>query len=225
MINIGIKRDGSTSTLFTKIDEIITLMINEINSDEIIKRYLTFLTTQPLENKSLDKNGTVLYQYDIPSKLDIPTVKYCISKPTATTKEYRTSEQILYSEPYQDAKITGNYPVLFVHNYSYDCNNIVGSNIYMVDILIPSEYLNVNSVGSPVIESRLHKIMGRIAYLFDKVSLDEVSREYLGDIEFKIVGKSMEEKINKTNDITITTISIETRIINARSDYSNGILR
>ena len=222
---MGIKRDGSASTLFTKIDEIITLMINEINGDEIIKRYLTFLTKQPLENKSVDKNGTILYQYDIPSRLDIPTVKYCVSKPTVTTKEYRTSEQILYSEPYQDSKITGNYPTVFVHNYSYDCNNIIGSNIYMIDILIPSEYLNVNSIGSPIIESRLHKIMGRIAYLFDKVTLDEVSKEYLGDIEFKIVGKPTEEKINKTNDITITTIAIETKLINCRSNNGKGILR
>ena len=222
---MGIKRNGTTSTLFAKIDEIITLMVNEINGDEIIKRYLTFLTTQPMENKSIDKNGTLLYQYDVPSRLDIPSVKYCISKPTATTKEYRSSEQILYSEPYQDEKITGNYPVLFVHNYSYDCNNIIGSNVYMIDILIPSEYLNVNSVGSPIIESRLHKIMGRIAYLFDKVSLDDESREYLGDIEFKIVGKPTEEKINKTNDITITTIPIEVRLVNCRSNNGKGILR
>ena len=220
---MGIKRNGTTSTLFAKIDEIITLMVNEINGDEIIKRYLTFLTTQPMENKSIDKNGTILYQYDVPSRLDIPSVKYCISKSTAITKEYRTSEQILYSEPYQDAKITGNYPTVFVHNYSYDCNNIIGSNVYMIDILIPSEYLNVSSVGSPIIESRLHKIMGRIAYLFDKVSLDDESREYLGDIEFKIVGKPTEEKINKTNDITITTVAIETKVVNCRSDSNKRI--
>ena len=215
---MGIKRNGTTSTLFAKIDEIITLMVNEINGDEIIKRYLTFLTAQPMENKSIDKNGTVLYQYDVPSRLDVPSVKYCISKPTAITKEYRTSEQILYPSPYNADKVTGNYPVLFVHNYSYDCNNIIGSNVYMIDILIPSEYLNVSSVGSPIIESRLHKIMGRIAYLFDKVSLDDESREYLGDIEFKIVGKPTEEKINKTNDITITTIPIEVRLVNCRSN-------
>ena len=220
---MGIKRGNTVSTLFTKIDEIITLMVNEINGDEIIKRYLTFLTTQPMENKSIDKNGTILYQYDVPSRLDVPSVKYCISKPTAITKEYRTSEQILYPSPYNADKVTGNYPVLFVHNYSYDCNNIIGSNVYMIDILIPSEYLNVSSVGSPIIESRLHKIMGRIAYLFDKVSLDDVSREYLGDIEFKIVGKPTEEKINKTNDITITTVAIETKLINCRSDSNKRI--
>ena len=215
---MGIKRNGTTSTLFAKIDEIITLMVNEINGDEIIKRYLTFLTTQPMENKSIDKNGTVLYQYDVPSRLDVPSVKYRVVKtPRVWATDYRTSEQILYPSPYNADKVTGNYPVLFVHNYSYDCNNIIGSNVYMIDILIPSEYLNVNSVGSPIIESRLHKIMGRIAYLFDKVSLDDESREYLGDIEFKIVGKPTEEKINKTNDITITTIAIETKLINCRS--------
>ena len=114
---------------------------------------------------------------------------------------------------------------MFVHNYSYDCRDIIGSNIYMIDILIPSGYLNIQSVGSTLIESRLHKIMERIAYLFDKVSLDDESREYLGDLEFKIVGKPTEEKINKTNDITITTIAIETKLIGVRTNYTEGVLR
>ena len=51
---MGIKRGNTTSTLFTKIDKIITLLVNEINNDEVIKRYLLFLSKQPLETKSIE---------------------------------------------------------------------------------------------------------------------------------------------------------------------------
>ena len=223
---MGIKRGNTTSTLFTKIDEIITLMVNEINGDKELVRLMTFISKNPLADRSVDYNNVKVYQYDIPEKLNVPIIKYSISKPTETTKIYRTSEQILFPYSYNDKKVTGNYPIMFVHNYSYDCNNIIGSNIYCIDLLIPSQYEEIQTIeGSSLVENRLHKIMGRIAYLFDKVNLDDESREYLGDIEFKIVGKPTEEKINKTNDITITTIPIEVRLINCRSNNGKGILK
>lgn len=223
---MGIKRGKTTSTLFTKIDEIITLMVNEINGDKELVRLMTFISKNPLADRSVDYNNVKVYQYDIPEKLNVPIIKYSISKPTETTKIYRTSEQILFPYSYNDKKVTGNYPIMFVHNYSYDCNNIIGSNIYCIDLLIPSQYEEIQTIeGSSLVENRLHKIMGRIAYLFDKVNLDDESREYLGDIEFKIVGKPTEEKINKTNDITITTIAIETKLVNCRSNNGKGILK
>ena len=222
---MGIKRGNTTSTLFNKIDEIITLMVNEINGDEELVRLMTFISKNPLADRSVDYNNVKVYQYDVPKKLNVPIIKYSVVKNSTTlATDYRTSEQILFPYSYNDKKVTGNYPIMFVHNYSYDCNNIIGSNVYCIDLLIPSQYEEIQTVeGSNLVENRLHKIMGRIAYLFDKVSLDDVSREYLGDIEFKIVGKPTEEKINKTNDITITTVAIETKLINCRSDSNKRI--
>ena len=217
---MGIKRGNTTSTLFTKIDKIVTLLVNEINNDEVIKRYLLFLSKQPLETKSIDYNGNILYQNDVPERIDCG-VTYITSKVGVTPVITRTSNQILFAQPYSEEKINSEYCTMFVHNYSYDCRDIVGSNIYMIDILIPSGYLNIQSVGSTLIESRLHKIMERIAYLFDKVETDEESSIDLGNLEFKIIGKPVEEKVNKTNDITIVTIAIETKLIGARKD-NNG---
>jgi hypothetical protein len=67
--------------------------------------------------------------------------------------------------------------------------------------------------------------MERIAYLFDKVETDDISSADLGNLEFRIVGKPTEEKVNKTNDITVTTIAIETKVINARTDSTNGVMK
>ena len=213
---MGLNRGNTTSTLFTKIDKIITLLVNEINNDEIIKKYLVFLTKQPLATRSTDRNNTMIYQSDLPKRID-SKITYITSKEGVTPITTRTSEQILFAASYSYEKINSEYPTLFVHNYSYDCNSIVASNVYMIDILIPSMYINVQSAGSTLIENRLHKIMERIAYLFDKVETDDVSSADLGNLEFRIVGKPTEEKVNKTNDITITTIAIETKLINTRN--------
>jgi hypothetical protein len=221
---MGFKRGNTTSTLFTKIDKIITLLVNEINNDEIIKRYLVFLTKQPLATRSTDNNNTMIYQSDLPKRID-SKITYITSKEGVTPVTTRTSEQILFAESYSYEKINSEYPTLFVHNYSYDCNSIIAPNVYMIDILIPSMYINVQSAGSTLIENRLHKIMERIAYLFDKVETDDISSADLGNLEFRIVGKPTEEKVNKTNDITVTTIAIETKVINARTDSTNGVMK
>lgn len=224
MINIGIKRDGTSSTLFTKIDLINNLLVSEINNDAMLKKFMLFLTKSPLENKSEDYNGNIIYQYDLPNKLT-EKVTYCTSKPTATTKTYRTSEQCLFPYPSESDKITGEYPMMFVYNYAYDMgrtySNPIATNIYKIDILIPLKYMPLYPYG----ESRLHKIMERLAYLFDKVSLDDESKLLMGDLDFRLVNRSIEEKINKTNDIIVTSLYIETQLIGARTDYTEGILR
>ena len=67
---MAIERRNSDSSLFNNVDKIINLFIDEINKDEKIKRYLTFLTKEPLENYSIDNDGTKIYQYDIPKRID-----------------------------------------------------------------------------------------------------------------------------------------------------------
>ena len=219
---MGIKRGNTTSTLFGKIDNLINLFIDEINDDEIIKRYLVFPTKQPLETKSVDYSDNIIYQYDIPKKINCP-IKYCISKPTATTKEYRECDQVLFPYPSEDSKITGVYPMMFVYNYVYSLakyNNLIDTNLFKIDILLPLNYIEIFPYG----ESRLHKIMERLAYLFDRVELDEESQKILGDIKFRLVDNCVEQKINKTNDIITTTLYIESKLIGTRTDDTEGIL-
>ena len=66
---MGIKRGNTTSTLFTKIDEIITLMVNEINADKELVRLMTFISKNPLADRSVDYNNVKVYQYDIPDEV------------------------------------------------------------------------------------------------------------------------------------------------------------
>ena len=79
--------------------------------------------------------------------------------------------------------------------------------------MVPCEYLEIEPYG----ESRIHKIMERVAYLFINVGLDKESQLELGDIKFQVKGRVEESRINKTNYISIVTIPIETKYINSRT--------
>lgn len=216
---MGLVRNGSKATSFVKIDKIINLMVNELNNDEELKRYLLFLTKQPLENYSVDNNGTKIYQYDIPKDLTKEN-KYCISKPNSSNPQYRTSPRLIVPYLYEENKITSENPMMFIHNSSYSCNDLVSSNIYGIDILVPSDYIKIQSDGENYYENRLHKIMERIADIFDDTYTDKETSKEIGDLKFELIGVVYEERVGKSNDITISTINIRTTVINTR--MNNG---
>lgn len=218
---MGFNRGNTTSTLFNKMDRVLNLIVEAINGDEETKRLLLFLTTQPLATKSVDYNNNVLYQNDVPIKLTCP-VSYKVSKDGVLPVVPRTSDQILFPYPSEDSKITSNYCTMFVYNWIYSIGSkLIDTERFKIDILIPLAYLPLHPYG----ENRLHKIMERLAYLFDKVELDDESKAELGDLKFQLVGNCVEEKINKTNDIIITSLYVETQLVGARTDYTEGILR
>ena len=84
---------------------------------------------------------------------------------------------------------------------------------FMGELNAMCEYLEIEPYG----ESRIHKIMERVAYLFNNVGLDKESQLDLGDIKFQVKGRVEEGRINKTNYISIVTIPIETKYINSRT--------
>lgn len=216
---MGLVRYNSKSTVFTKIDKIVNLMVNELNNDEELKRYLLFLTKQPLENYSIDNNGTKIYQYDIPKDLTKEN-KYCISKPNSSNPKYRTSPRVIIPYLYEEEKVTSENPMMFVHNSSYSCNDLVDSNVYSIDILVPSDYIEIQANGENYYENRLHKIMERVADIFDDTYTDKETSKEIGDLKFELIGVVYEERIGKSNDITISTINIRTSVINTR--MNNG---
>lgn len=217
---MGFKRGNTTSTLFGKIDKVLKLLVDEIDSDQELKRYFSYLSYEPLKSRSTDMNNQLMYQRDIttsmlnPQKIDVSKIGTL-----EANKKYIELPQILFPQPYAEEKISQNYCTLFVHNWKYSCDDIIGRNIYSIDILVPSTYILLK----PQSDSRLHKIMERLAYLFDKVELDDESAKDLGNLEFRIIGTPTESKVNKTNDITIISIDIETRVVNCRTDSNKRI--
>ncbi|WP_252251348.1 hypothetical protein [Clostridium sp. VAP52] len=220
---MGLIRYDTVSTKFQKIDPIINLLVTEMNNDQELKRLCTYLTYQPLADKSTDMNGNVIYQRDITSSM-LKEQKICVSK--TTDKNDKAYKEIIIPKiviPYcfnstKDDDILTEQVSLFVHNFRNDLDSQIGANDFVIDVLVPSKYQELKPYGV----NRLHEILKRIAYLFDNVETDSESSDTLGDITFNVVGRPVEQRINKTNEITIYSVIVRTKLINARGNgYGN----
>ncbi|MBN1075961.1 hypothetical protein DVV91_16695 [Clostridium botulinum] len=215
---MGLIRHDTVSTKFQKIDDIINLLVTEMDNDQELKRLCTYLTYQPLSDKSTDMSGNVIYQRDIITSM-LKEQKICVSKSidkmNMLYKEMKVP-QILVPYCFQEDKILKEQVSLFVHNFRNDLDSQIGANDFVIDVLVPSKYQELKPYGV----NRLHEILKRLSYLFDYVETDDESSETLGNITFNVVGRPVEQRINKTNEITIYSVIVRTKLINARgNDY------
>ncbi|WP_252241670.1 hypothetical protein [Clostridium sp. ZBS18] len=211
---MGLTRNDTVSTKFQKIDSIINLLVTEMDNDPELKKICTYLTYQPLASKSTDMSGNVIYQRDITTSM-LKEQKICVSKTTDNTDaSYKEIivPQILVPYCFQEDKLLVEQVSLFIHNFRNDLDSQIGANDFVIDVLVPSKYQELKPYGV----NRLHEILKRLAYLFDNVETDKESSEELGNIKFDIVGRPIEQRINKTNEITIYSVIVRTKLINAR---------
>lgn len=208
---MGLIKEEGKSNLFSTLDEISNLMVKEIDNDQEIKRLLFYLTGSPLASQGRDNSGELFYQRNTTLSLTKPQ-KIDVSKNKDKSKIIET-QKILYNTAWQNEKISEEYPIMFVHSYQ-DEVDLVGENIFMIDILIPIGYDSLKD-GT----TRLHRLMQRIADIFHNAVADEESAKLIGDCKFKISNRFSirEEKIVKSKDILACTIPISVTCVNARS--------
>ena len=92
---MGILKNNTHSTIFSFINEIVKLMVKEIDNDNELKRYLTYLTAQPLEDRSSNAKGKIIYQRDIKDSITKP-IKICVDKNETDKKNFIEYSTILY---------------------------------------------------------------------------------------------------------------------------------
>ncbi|MBY6838838.1 hypothetical protein [Clostridium botulinum] len=205
---MGLIRHDTVSTKFQKIDSIINLLVTEMDNDQELKRLCTYLTDQPLKDKSVDMDKNIIIQKDILASMLKEQIVY-------TEKNgKKVIPQILIPYCYQEAKVNQECVTIFVYNDKNDLDNKIGINDFNIDVLVPAKYQELNPYGI----NRIHEILKRISYLFDNVQTDKESSEILGNITFNLAGIGREGRINKTNEMTIYSVIVRTKLINARGN-------
>ena len=135
---MGILKNNTHSTIFSFINEIVKLMVIEIDNDNELKRYLTYLTAQPLEDRSSNAKGKIIYQRDIKDSITKP-IKICVDKNETDKKNFIEYSTILYNMPYTFEKINTEYCTCFVY-WNKCTTNVVSRQIFTIDVLVPSIY-------------------------------------------------------------------------------------
>lgn len=190
------------SNKLRKITPLKNYIVDKIDENQNIKRLCRYLTKAPLEQISYDLNGKIVTQNDLNNSLKFITdeVNTCKNK-------------IIIPFMFNDNQENMDEQVfIFVHGYSNDFNDTTGKNIFMIDILCPIVYNELDTYGS----ERIYEIAAEIIGIFDEEYVEEEYHELIGCYQFFINGKGNEWRVSNNNNVVAYSFPISVNIVNSK---------
>ena len=193
--NFNDKREKHGNKL-RKVNFLTNFMMNKIDNNQEIKRFVLYGTNNPLGNKSCDLNKNLITQPDITKSL--------------------LDENVLFNNPFNE-NILDKEKVCYIFVYPYSANykkNDIGDLEFVVNILSPSEYNNLTRG-----DKRIFEISYRIEDLLDQyvIKSDEGNLE-IGNVMFELTASSY-TRLSKVTSIENLALKFKVRISTMRNDY------
>ena len=194
-INFNDKREKHGNKL-RKVNFLTNYIVNKIDENQEIKRFVLYGTNNPLGNKSCDLNKNLITQPDITKSL--------------------LDENVLFNNPFNES-ILDEEKVCYIFVYPYSANykkNDIGDLEFVVNILSPSEYNNLTRG-----DKRIFEISYRIEDLLDQyvIKSDEGNLE-IGNVMFELTASSY-TRLSKVTSIENLALKFKVRISTMRNDY------
>ena len=194
-INFNDKREKHGNKL-RKVNFLTNYIVNKIDENQEIKRFVLYGTNNPLGNKSCDLNKNLITQPDITKSL--------------------LDENVLFNNPFNE-DILDKEKVCYIFVYPYSANykkNDIGDLEFVVNILSPSEYNNLTRG-----DKRIFEISYRIEDLLDQyvIKSDEGNLE-VGNVMFELTASSY-TRLSKVTSIENLALKFKVRISTMRNDY------
>lgn len=190
---------NTKSTKLRKVTSIRKLIIDIINENQSIKRYMRFTTKMPLAKKSIDNNGNVKVQNDIVNSLLIDS---------------NEGEQCLFSGSFNPEMSNIQIPYIFVHSYRTRVRGSDSTINFAIHIVCPQKYNTLQHYG----DERIYEIGEQIIELLDGYTIENSDiAEVTGNVTFICEGDIEEYRLSKTSDIIVLTIPIVVRNVAMRS--------
>lgn len=193
--NFNDKREKHGNKL-RKVNFLTNFIVNKIDENQEIKRFVLYGTNNPLGNKSCDLNKNLITQPDITKSL--------------------LDENVLFNNPFNES-ILDEEKVCYIFVYPYSANykkNDIGDLEFVVNILSPSEYNNLTRG-----DKRIFEISYRIEDLLDQyvIKSDEGNLE-IGNVMFELTASSY-TRLSKVTSIENLALKFKVRISTMRNDY------
>lgn len=194
MSDLNNKNLGKKGNKVKKISALNSYIVNKIDENQSIRRYVRYLTTTPLSSTGKDLNGNIIKQPDILNSLK------------ADSSE---GLQSLWRGEFDEDTISQEQCFIFVHTFRADFKGIDSKFLVAINILIPQkrDYLKYDE------ESRSCGIGDIIENMFDDIYIENDEYvKYLGNVKLKLVSIPI-ERLSKTNSLTRTTLtfSVDTK--------------
>ena len=183
--------DEITSLQFNNLEDNLQLMIEPLKNDQEFLRYILNLNDYPLDQDYIDDNGNIVQQPDILTPYDLiksQMITLTLFNPNILKE---TKVQIFFS-PLQGTSSEGD-PIFH--------------NIYIVDIIVPYNFMIINSTG----KLRLFRIANRISKLWNNQYLAGIGRTIMYNWKTYVVNSNYQgmTMMFKVDDSAFTDDSIE----------------
>ena len=208
----------SISTKGQYILPIKAYLTEKLRRNQTIMRSCCYLTKSPLASKSFNNDGVLYYQKDLDWQTVNITKKVNINIGKEGTKNIITIPPSIIPYTYNDDMVTDEQVFIFIHNNTNRFNNLIGDNIFSIDILVPYNY---DMLDSPLYGQRLYLIVEAIMQEIDDTDVDRSIGIDLPDLHFEVKGNSEERKISKSNSVLIYSIDVTVKTINTRTGVDN----
>ena len=199
MMNLNGNYVSAKSNKIRKITVLKKFLVDVIDDNQNIKRYMRYMTRLPLAKKSEDYNGNIKVQSDVSASLLI---------------ESSEGEQCLYSGGFNPEMSNIKIPYIFVDSHRSYISGVDQSIYFAINILCPEKYNGLLNYG----DERIYKIADEIAQLIDGYTIEEEEVvKNVGNLRIDISGEISERRMSKSNDIIVLSIPIKIKNIALRS--------
>lgn len=202
--NLNDKLINTRSNKIRKVTVIKRFILDKLNENQNIKRYMRYITKLPLARKSEDFDNNIKLQPDILTSLTEDTV---------------SGEQCLFSGSFNPEMDNIKIPYIFVHSPRSSINGTDNIIHFVIYILCPERYNRLANYG----EERIYEIADEIVQLLDEYSIEDtnISKE-VGNLKFEIEGSFQEFRMSKSNDIIVLAIPLKIKSTALRSKINGG---
>ena len=197
--NLNDKLSYTKSNKIRKVTILKRFILEKINENQNIKRYMRYVTKLPLARKSEDYDSNIKVQPDILTSL---------------MEDNNDGEQCLFGGSFNPEMDNIKIPYIFVYSSRSKVDGINNTIYFTIYILCPERYNRLANDG----EERIYEIADEIVQLLDEYSLEnnDISKE-IGNLEFIVDGSFEEFRMSKSNDIIVLAIPVKVCNIAIRS--------
>lgn len=199
MIDLNNNLLNTKSNKIRKVTTIKKFMLDQIDSNKNIKRFMRNLTKLPLSKKSEDYDGRIKTQND-------PSMSLLIDS--------EEGEQCLYGGSFNPEMSNIKMPYIFVHSYRTNVNGSNSTIYFLIDVLCPEKYNRLLNYG----DERIYEIADEIVQMFDGYTIeDEETSRTTGNLKLEVDGFFEEFRMSKSYDVIVLSIPIKVKDISLRS--------
>ena len=197
--NLNDKLSYTKSNKIRKVTILKRFILEKINENQNIKRYMGYVTKLPLARKSEDYDSNIKVQPDILTSL---------------MEDNNDGEQCLFGGSFNPEMDNIKIPYIFVYSSRSKVDGINNTIYFTIYILCPERDNRLANYG----EERIYEIADEIVQLLDEYSLEnnDISKE-IGNLEFIVDGSFEEFRMSKSNDIIVLAIPVKVCNIAIRS--------